>query len=123
LQENPGDARLLFTLRANSEPVARDTTDDDLQSQRLNRALANYRFGKPRPPRRKPTKPWLSRAHEAMGRILAFLERKRQSDERIRSRDQLGEVTGGAYRDAMEGSGTGRTPECPIISHLICQSS
>jgi len=85
LQENPGDARLLFTLGQTASLWARDTTDDDLQSQRLNRALANYRLAT-QAPRRKPTKALLSRAHEAMGRIPRVPRTQRRSDERIRSR-------------------------------------
>jgi len=45
----------------------------------------------------------LSRAHESMGRINAFLENK---DEAMKSFDEaikLGDVRGGAYREALEG--------------------
>ena len=36
LHENPGDARLMFALGQTASLWARDTTDDDLQEQRLN---------------------------------------------------------------------------------------
>src|SRR5262249_12275692 len=44
LLEYPGDPRLLFTLGQTAGLWARDTTDDDLQTQRLNRALSNFRL-------------------------------------------------------------------------------
>jgi len=102
LQENPGDARLLFTLGQTASLWARDTTDDDLQSQRLNRALANYRLAT-QAAAPETDKALLSRAHEAMGRILAFLERNDEAMREFEAAIKLGEVTGGAYRDAMEG--------------------
>jgi tetratricopeptide (TPR) repeat protein len=102
LQENPGDARLLFTLGQTASLWARDTTDDDLQSQRLNRALANYRLAT-QAAAPETDKALLSRAHEAMGRILAFLERNDEAIKEFEAAIKLGEVTGGAYRDAMEG--------------------
>ncbi len=102
LQENPGDARLLFTLGQTASLWARDTTDDDLQSQRLNRALANYRLAT-QAAAPETDKALLSRAHEAMGRILAFLERNDEAMKEFEAAIKLGEVNGGAYRDAMEG--------------------
>jgi hypothetical protein len=102
LQENPGDARLLFTLGQTASLWARDTTDDDLQVQRLNRALANYRLAT-QAAAPETDKALLSRAHEAMGRILAFLERNDEAMKEFEAAIKIGEVTGGAYRDAMEG--------------------
>ena len=102
LQENPGDARLLFTLGQTASLWARDTTDDDLQAQRLNRALANYRLAT-QAAAPETDKALLSRAHEAMGRILAFLERNDDAMKEFEAAIKIGEVTGGAYRDAMEG--------------------
>lgn len=102
LQENPGDARLLFTLGQTASLWARDTTDDDLQSQRLNRALANYRLAT-QAAAPDTDKALLSRAHEAMGRILAFLDRNDEAMKEFEAAIKIGEVTGGAYRDAIEG--------------------
>ena len=45
----------------------------------------------------------LSRAHEAMGRILAFLDRNDEAMKEFEAAISIGEVTGGAYRDALEG--------------------
>ena len=102
LQENPGDARLLFTLGQTASLWARDSTDDDLQTQRLNRALANYRLAT-QAAAPETDKALLSRAHEAMGRILAFLEHNTEAMKEFEAAIRIGEVTGGAYRDAIEG--------------------
>jgi hypothetical protein len=102
LQEFPGEPRLFFTMAQSASLWARETTDDELQSQRLNRALANYRMAVAAASP-EGDKVLLSRAHEAMGRILAFLD---QRDEAIKEFDaaiNIGEVPGGAYRDALEG--------------------
>jgi hypothetical protein len=102
LLEYPGDARLLFTLGQTSSLWARDTTDDAQQSDRLNRALANYRLAIAAATP-ETDRALLSRAHESMGRILAFLDRP---DEAIREFDAaitIGRVAGGAYEDAVQG--------------------
>jgi len=102
LQKNPGDARLLFTLGQTASLWARDTTDDDLQEQRLNLALANYGFAV-QAASPETDRVLLSRAHEAMGRILAFLERNDEAIKEFDAAIKIGRVTGGAYEDAIEG--------------------
>lgn len=102
LQDYPGDPRLLFTLGQTASLWARDTTDDDLQVQRLNRALANYRLAVAAASPETDSV-LLSRAHEAMGRILAFLDRNDEAIKEFEAAIKIGDVTGGAYRDALEG--------------------
>jgi hypothetical protein len=102
LQEYPGDPRLFFTLGQTASLWARDTTDDELQSQRLNRALANYGFAV-QAASPETDRALLSRAHEAMGRILAFLDQKAEALKEFEAAIKIGEVNGGAYRDALEG--------------------
>jgi len=102
LQEYPGDARLLFTLGQTASLWARDTTDDDLQAQRLNRALANYRLAVAAASSEND-RVLLSRAHEAMGRILAFMDHNDEAMKEFEAAIKMGEVPGGAYRDALEG--------------------
>ena len=102
LLEHPGDPRLLFTLGQTASLWARDTTDDELQSQRLNRALANYRLAVAAAAP-ETDKVLLSRAHEAMGRILAFLERHDEAMKEFDAAIKIGEVAGGAYQDAIAG--------------------
>jgi tetratricopeptide (TPR) repeat protein len=102
LQENPGDARLFFAIAQTSSLWARDTTDDDLQEQRLNIALANYGFAV-QAASPDTDRVLLSRAHEAMGRILAFLDRKDEAMKEFDAAISLGDVAGGAYKDAIAG--------------------
>lgn len=102
LQEFPREPRIFFTLGQTESLWARETTDDDLQTRRLNSALANYRLAVAAASKETDAA-LLSRAHEAMGRILAFLDR---NDEALREFDEaikLGRVAGGAYDNAVEG--------------------
>ena len=102
LQENQGDPRLFFALGQTASLWARDTTDDDLQEQRLNQALANYGFAV-QAASPENDRVLLSRAHEAMGRILAFLDRKDEAMKEFDLAISIGDVAGGAYKDAIEG--------------------
>ena len=102
LLEYPGDARLLFTLGRTASLWARDSTDDAQQTDRLNRALANYRLAV------AAATPdtdgvLLSHAHESMGRILAFLERNDEAMKEFDEAIKIGPITGGAYDDAVAG--------------------
>ncbi len=102
LQEYPGDARIFFTLGQTASLWARDTTDDDLQTQRLTRALANYRLAVAAASP-ESDKVLLSRAHESMGRILAFLDQKDEALKEFEAAIRIGPITGGAYDDAVNG--------------------
>ncbi|MFN2578019.1 MAG: tetratricopeptide repeat protein [Pyrinomonadaceae bacterium] len=102
LQDNPGDARLFFTLGQTASLWARDTTDDDQQTQRLNRALRNYRLAVAAASA-ETDQGLLSRAHESMGRILAFLEQKDEAMKEFDAAIKIGPVAGGAYYDALAG--------------------
>ena len=102
LQQYPGEPRLLFTMGQTASLWARETTDDDLQTQRLNRALANYRLAVAAASPEND-RILLSRAHEAMGRILAFLEHNDEAMKEFEAAIRIGEVRGGAYQDAIEG--------------------
>jgi hypothetical protein len=102
MQEHPGEPRLFFTIAQTASLWARDTTDDELQSQRLNRALANYRLAVAAAIP-EADKVLLSRAHEAMGRILAFLDNHDEAMKEFEAAIRIGDVAGGAFRDAVEG--------------------
>ena len=102
LQEHPGEPRLMFALGQTASLWARDTTDDDLQEQRLNQALANYGFAV-QAASPESDRVLLSRAHEAMGRILACLDRKDEAMKEFEAAIKIGEVSGGAYQNALEG--------------------
>jgi tetratricopeptide (TPR) repeat protein len=101
-QEFPGDARVLFTMGQTASLWARDSTDDDLQSQRLNRALAHYRLAVAAA-LPDSDRALLSHAHEAMGRILAFMDNDAEALKEFDAAIALGDFPGGAYKDAVEG--------------------
>lgn len=102
LLEYPHEPRLLFTLGQTASLWARDTTDDDQQTQRLNKALANYRLAVAAASP-ETDRALLSRAHESMGRILAFLDQKDEAIKEFDAAITLGRVSGGAYEDALAG--------------------
>jgi tetratricopeptide (TPR) repeat protein len=102
LQEYPGDARLFLALGQTASLWARDTTDDDLQTQRLNRALANYGFAV-QAASVDSDAVLLLRAHEAMGRILAFLDRNDEALKEFEAAIRIGPVEKKVYNDAVEG--------------------
>src|SRR5262249_46530010 len=102
LADYPREPRLFFTLGQTAVLWARDTTDDDLQTQRLNRALANFRLAVAAASP-ESDKVLLSRGHEAMGRILAFLDQKDEALKEFEAAIKIGDISGGSYRDAIEG--------------------
>ena len=73
-----------------------------VQAERLGRALTNYRFAilaaSP-----ELDKPLLSRAHEAMGRINAFMDNQTEALKEFEAAIQIGDVRDGAYKEAIEG--------------------
>lgn len=102
LQEYPGEPRIFLALGETATRQARETTDDDLQVERLNRALAHYRMAVSAPT--AGSDPAVqSRAHAAMGRILAFMDQPEEAMKEFDAAIRLGPVQGGAYNEAMEG--------------------
>lgn len=102
LKDYSREPRIFFALAQTASLAAADATDEDVQTDRLNRALGNYRLAlEASSP--ETDRALISRAHEAMGRIHAFLENTseaaREFDEAIR----IGDVPGGAFKDAVEG--------------------
>jgi hypothetical protein len=102
LKEYPREPRVFFALAQTASLAAADATDENVQADRLNRALANYRFAvqASSPETDRALK---SRAHEAMGRIHAFLENQTEAAKEFDEAIKLGEVRGGAYKEAVEG--------------------
>ena len=102
LKDYPGEPRIFFALGQTASLSAMDATDDPIQIERLNRALGQYRLAiQASSP--ESDKAILSRAHEAMGRINAFLDNKTEAMKEFEEAIKLGEVRGGAYQQAMEG--------------------
>lgn len=103
LQEFPGEPRIFFALGETSSLSAREATDEEVRDKRLNDALSNYRFAVNSAT--TETDPGLlSRAHQAMGSILAFQERDAEALKEFDAAIKIGpEVPNNAYEKAVEG--------------------
>ena len=102
LQEYPREPRIFFALGRTASLGAMDATDEQVQAERLNRALGHYRMAiaasSP-----ETDKALMSRAHESMGRINAFLENTAEAVKQFDEAIKIGDVRGGAYKEALEG--------------------
>lgn len=102
LQAYPGEPRIFFALGRAASLGAMDATDEQVQAERLNRALGHYRMAiaasSP-----ETDKALMSRAHESMGRINAFLENTAEAVKQFDEAIKIGDVRGGAYKEALEG--------------------
>ncbi len=101
-QEFPGEPRVFFALAQTASLAAADATDEDVQAERLNRALSNYRFAV-ETASSETDRALLSRAREAMGRIYAFMDNTGEALKEFEEAIKIGDVRGGAYREALEG--------------------
>lgn len=101
LREFPGEARIFFALAETANLSARDATDEMVQSQRLNKAFTNYRNAVTNATD-DTDRCLLTRAHEAMGRILEFAERRTEALKEMDAAINLNATTCGSYRDAVE---------------------
>ena len=73
-----------------------------MQAERLNRALGQYRLAVAASSP-ETDQAIMSRAHESMGRINAFLENTAEAVKEFDEAIKLGDVRGGAYKEALEG--------------------
>ncbi|HEY6804238.1 MAG TPA: hypothetical protein VI306_11700 [Pyrinomonadaceae bacterium] len=102
LRTYPGEARIFFALGQTASLAAMDATDDTIQAERLNRALGQYRLAiQASSP--ELDKAILSRAHESMGRINAFLDNKVEAIKEFDEAIKIGNINGGAYQQALDG--------------------
>jgi tetratricopeptide (TPR) repeat protein len=101
LREYPGESRVFFALAETANLSARDATDEDVQSQRLNKALANYRNAVSHATD-DTDRCLLTRAHEAMGRILGFLDQRDEALKEFDAAIRINDVKCGSYGDAVE---------------------
>lgn len=102
MKDFPREPRIFFALAQTSSVAAADATDEDVQAQRLNNALTNYRLAiEAASP--ETDRALISRAHEAMGRIHAFLDHKGEAVNEFDAAIKIGDVRGGAYKEAIEG--------------------
>lgn len=102
MKDYPREPRLFFALAQTASMAAADATDDDVQAERLNRALGNYRLSvEAASP--ETDRGLVSRAHEAMGRINSFLDKPAEAAKEFDEAIKIGDVRGGAYKEAVEG--------------------
>ena len=102
LNEYPREPRIFFALGRTASLAAMDATDERVQAERLNRALGHYRLAVAASSP-DTDKAIMSRAHESMGRINAFLDNTAEALKEFEEAIKLGEVQGGAYKEALEG--------------------
>ena len=100
MSEHAREPRIFFALAQAASISATDAFDDATRDERLGRALANYRFAI-NSATSETDRPLISRAYTAMGRILAFLERKDEAIKAFEAAVNLGNVKDGAYADAV----------------------
>lgn len=102
LKQYSGEPRIFFALAQTASLAAADATDEDVQAERLKRALGNYRLAlEASSP--ETDRALISRAHEAMGRIQAFLENTSEAAKEFDEAIKIGDVPGGAFKDAVAG--------------------
>ena len=101
LSEYPREPRIFFALGQTASLAASDATDENVQAERLNRALGHYRMAVAASSP-ETDKAIMSRAHEAMGRINLFLENTAEAAKQFDEAIKIGDVRGGAYREAVE---------------------
>jgi tetratricopeptide (TPR) repeat protein len=101
--EYPGEPRIFFALGETASRAASLATDEEVRDKRLNDALTNY--GNAVKSAAADAEPGLlSRAHEAMGRILAFFERNEEALKEFDAAIKIGpDVPNNAYREALAG--------------------
>jgi hypothetical protein len=102
LSEYPREPRIFFALGQTASLAASDATDENVQAERLNRALGHYRMAVAASSP-ETDKAIMSRAHEAMGRINLFLENTAEAAKQFDESIKIGDVRGGAYKEAIEG--------------------
>jgi hypothetical protein len=102
LKDYSREPRIFFALAQTSSVAAADATDEEVQARRLQAALANYRLAvEAASP--ETDRALISRAHVAMGRIYAFLDNNAEAAKEFDEAIKIGEIAGGAYREALEG--------------------
>ena len=102
LKEYPREPRIFFALGQTASLAASDATDENVQAERLNRALGHYRMAVAASSP-ETDRAIMSRAHEAMGRINLFLENTAEAAKQFEEAIKIGDVRGGAYKEAVEG--------------------
>jgi hypothetical protein len=102
IKDYPREPRIFFALAQTASLAAADATDEEVQAERLNRALANYRLAV-QASSPETDRGLISRAHESMGRIHAFRDNQAEASKEFDEAIKIGDVRGGAFKEAVEG--------------------
>ena len=102
IKDYPREPRVFYAVAQTASIAAADATDENVQAQRLNNALSNYRLAVAAATP-ETDRALLSRAHEAMGRIYAFMEKRDDAANEFDEAIKIGPVEGGAHQQALEG--------------------
>jgi hypothetical protein len=102
LPDYPREPRVFFAIAQTWSVAAADATDEVVQARRLNSALSNYRLAV-QAASPETDRALLSRAHEGMGRVHEFLGHRDEAAKEFDEAIKIGEVPGGAYKQALEG--------------------
>ncbi len=102
LKEYPREPRIFFALGRTASLAASDATDEHVRDERLNRALGQYRLAVAASSP-ETDKAIMSRAYESMARINAFMDNTAEAVKLFDEAIKLGDVRGGAYKEAIEG--------------------
>ena len=102
LKDYPREPRIFFALGQTASLAASDATDEHVRDERLNRALGQYRLAVAASSP-ETDKAIMSRAFESMARINAFMDNTAEAVKLFDEAIKLGDVRGGAYREAVEG--------------------
>src|SRR5207237_2340611 len=102
MKDYSGEPRIFFALAQTASLAAADAIDEEVQAERLKRALGNYRLALAASSP-ETDRALISRAHEAMGRIHAFLENKSEAEKEFDAAIRVGDIVGGAYKEAVDG--------------------
>jgi hypothetical protein len=102
LNDYPREPRIFFALGQTASLAATDATDEHVRDERLNRALGQYRLAVAASSP-ETDKAIMSRAFESMARINAFMDNTAEAVKLFDEAIKLGDVRGGAYKEAIEG--------------------
>jgi hypothetical protein len=102
MTDYPREPRIFFALAQTASLAAADATDESVQSERLNRALGNYRLAA-QAASADTDRSLLCRAHEAMGRIHSFMENAGEAARAFDEAIKVCDPRGTTYNDAVEG--------------------
>src|SRR6185369_2616836 len=102
LKDYPREPRIFFALGQTASLAASDATDEHVRDERLNRALGQYRLAVAASSP-ETDKAIMSRAFESMARINAFLDNTAEAVKLFDEAIKIGDVRGGAYKEALEG--------------------